>query len=222
VTRGPVPPSTTPESHGLPSRFLPRASKFRHGPVRFDLAPKSTSSASEDRHRPPTMSDKGRVLSFAERRGSSLSEELILDTSATMSDPRVAKMSQSRHVRGPPTPSMSTPAADFDQQLMGSPPPPPTPAASPGPSDCQPDWSGAADDEDFFLAKVRQHFKNCSGPQRTRILADLLNLCTSPQLSFVHQFVSPLLKKDPFTSLPDELCLRVSSPGTPRALLISN
>jgi F-box and WD-40 domain protein CDC4 len=27
----------------------------------------------------------------------------------------------------------------------------------------------------------------------------------------VHQFVSPLLKKDPFTSLPDELCLRVRS-----------
>jgi F-box and WD-40 domain protein CDC4 len=104
---------------------------------------------------------------------------------------------------------MPTPAADFDQQLTGSPPPPPTPAASPGPSNCQPDWSGAADDEDFFLAKVRQHFKNSSGPQRTRILADLLNLCTSPQLSFVHQFVSPLLKKDPFTSLPNELCLRV-------------
>lgn len=115
---------------------------------------------------------------------------------------------------------MTTPAADFDQQLTGSPPPPPTPAASPGPSHQQPDWSDAADDEDFFLAKVRQHFKNCSGPQRTRVLADLLNLCTSQQLSFVHQFVSPLLKKDPFTSLPDEICLRVSyrtvsSPLTP-------
>ncbi|KAM0419665.1 hypothetical protein ACHAPD_003228 [Fusarium lateritium] len=78
---------------------------------------------------------------------------------------------QQRHLRGPPTPSMSTPAADFDQQLTGSPPPPPTPAASPGPSHFQPDWSDAADDEDFFLAKVRQHFKNCSGPQRTRILS---------------------------------------------------
>ncbi|SPO01063.1 related to archipelago beta form (F-box-WD40 repeat protein) [Cephalotrichum gorgonifer] len=118
---------------------------------------------------------------------------------------------QHRQMRGPPTPSMTTPAADFDQQLTGSPPPPPTPAASPGPSHQQPDWSDAADDEDFFLAKVRQHFKNCSGPQRTRVLADLLNLCTSQQLSFVHQFVSPLLKKDPFTSLPNELCLRILS-----------
>lgn len=122
---------------------------------------------------------------------------------------------QSRNPRGPPTPSMSTPAADFEHdlepQLTGSPPPPPTPAASPGPSHYQPDWSDAADDEDFFLSTVRKHFKNCSGPQRTRVLADLLNLCTSQQLSFVHQFVSPLLKKDPFTSLPDELCLRVCS-----------
>ncbi|KAJ9134423.1 F-box/WD repeat-containing protein 7 [Pleurostoma richardsiae] len=106
---------------------------------------------------------------------------------------------------------MSTPAADFDQTLTGSPPPPPTPAASPGPPHALPDWSDAADDEDFFLAKVRHHFQSCSGPQRTRILADLLNLCTSQQLSFVHQFVSPLLKKDPFTSLPDELCLRILS-----------
>lgn len=121
------------------------------------------------------------------------------------------KIPQPRPPRGPPTPSMSTPAADFDQTLTGSPPPPPTPAASPGPTNAQPDWSDAADDEDIFLAQCRQHFQTCSGPQRTRILADLLNLCTSQQLSFVHQFVSPLLKKDPFTSLPDELCLRILS-----------
>ncbi|KAI6751167.1 hypothetical protein HG530_014081 [Fusarium avenaceum] len=133
-------------------------------------------------------------------------------TTNPMINHRLEKLpEQQRHLRSPPTPSMSTPAADFDQQLTGSPPPPPTPAASPGPSHFQPDWSDAADDEDFFLAKVRQHFKNCSGPQRTRVLADLLNLCTSQQLSFVHQFVSPLLKKDPFTSLPDELCLRILS-----------
>jgi F-box and WD-40 domain protein CDC4 len=155
------------------------------------------------------MSSYNRPLSFSERRGSVLSEELTLNTNIGLAQ-RMDKMPQ-RHMRGPPTPSMTTPAPDFDQQLTGSPPPPPTPAASPGPTHAQPDWSDAADDEDFFLAKVRQHFKACSGPQRTRVLADLLNLCTSQQLSFVAQFVSPLLKKDPFTSLPDELCLRVSS-----------
>lgn len=118
------------------------------------------------------------------------------------------KMSQSRP-RGPPTPSMSTPAADFDQQLTGSPPPPPTPAASPGPSHSKPSWNEAEQDEEVFLSKMRQHFLNSNSQRRTRLLTDLLNLCTSQQLSFVHQFVSPLLKKDPFTSLPDELCLRV-------------
>ncbi|KAG5977876.1 hypothetical protein E4U55_006466 [Claviceps digitariae] len=162
------------------------------------------------------MDGYNRPLGFSERRASILAEELALNTAnaAALSNPSIEKLTQQHHVRqirGPPTPSMPTPAAEFDQQLTGSPPPPPTPAASPGPAHCQPDWSDAADDEDFFLAKVRQHFKSCSGPQRTRVLADLLNLCTSQQLSFVHQFVSPLLKKDPFTSLPDELCLRILS-----------
>lgn len=163
------------------------------------------------------MSGYDQATGFSGRRSSILSEEMMLHTENgplhdRCSDKLPQPQRQQRHVRGPPTPSMPTPVAVFDQQLTGSPPPPPTPAASPGPTECQPDWSGAADDEDFFLAKVRQHFKNCSGPQRTRVLADLLNLCTSQQLSFVHQFVSPLLKKDPFTSLPDELCLRVCMP----------
>lgn len=158
------------------------------------------------------MDGYSQPVGFSERRGSFLSEELMLDTSSSnpMTGQRMDKTPQQRQHRGPPTPSMPTPAADFDQQLTGSPPPPPTPAASPGPAHCQPDWRDADADEDIFLAQVRHHFKNCSGPQRTRFLADLLNLCTSQQLSFVHQFVSPLLKKDPFTSLPDELCLRVS------------
>ncbi|KAF3060009.1 F-box/WD repeat-containing protein 7 [Daldinia childiae] len=154
--------------------------------------------------------------SLSERRASvsNRAEELTLDTTSTgpvIINQRMDKMIQQPRPRGPPTPSMSTPAPDFDQQVTGSPPPPPTPAASPGPTDTQPDWSNAADDEDFFLSQMRHHFKACSGPQRTRVLADLLNMCTTQQLSFVHQFVSPLLKKDPFTSLPDELCLRILS-----------
>lgn len=148
-----------------------------------------------------------RPLSFSDRRASLYSSEDVVMGNGN----HTIKIPQPRPPRGPPTPSMSTPAADFDQTLTGSPPPPPTPAASPGPTHAQPDWSDAADDEDIFLAQCRQHFQTCNGPQRTRILADLLNLCTSQQLSFVHQFVSPLLKKDPFTSLPDELCLRVST-----------
>lgn len=123
----------------------------------------------------------------------------------------IDKMAQPRP-RGPPTPSMNTPAPEFDQQQpTGSPPPPPTPAASPGPANAQLDWNEDTDDADFFLAQIRHYFMISSGPRRNRILADLLNMCTTQQLSYVHQFVSPLLKKDPFTSLPDELCLRILS-----------
>ncbi|KAL2271794.1 hypothetical protein VTJ83DRAFT_1165 [Remersonia thermophila] len=144
----------------------------------------------------------GRPLSFSERRGTVFNEELSLNT-------QNVKISQQRP-RGPPTPSMSTPAADFDQ-VTGSPPPPPTPAASPGPSHSRLSWNNAGADEEAYLAGLRKYFVQCNNGQRTRLLAELLDLCTSAQLSFVHQFVSPLLKKDPFTTLPDELCLRILS-----------
>jgi len=135
---------------------------------------------------------------------------LTLNTTVRM-PPRVEKVGNSRS-RGPPTPNMSTPSADLDSPTLSShdPPPPPTPAASPGPDQqSQPDWSAAGDTEDFFLSQMRHHFINRTHSERTRILGDLLNLCTSQQLSFVRQFVDPLLKKDPFTSLPNEICLRV-------------
>ncbi|CAG8973018.1 hypothetical protein HYALB_00007867 [Hymenoscyphus albidus] len=137
---------------------------------------------------------------------------LNTNTNSARLSSRVEKIVQSRP-RGPPTPNMTTPSADPDSPAHSShdPPPPPTPAASPGPDRPQPDWSGAGDQEDLFLSKVRQYFKNRSPPEQTRFLADLLNLCTSQQLSFVRQYVDPLLKKDPFTSLPNEICLRILS-----------
>jgi F-box and WD-40 domain protein CDC4 len=117
----------------------------------------------------------------------------------------------SRPPRGPPTPSLSTPVVEYDQPLtMGSQPSPPTPAASPAPPTLLPNWGAESDDGDLVLVKTRHHFKHCPGPERTRFLAGLLSLCTSQQLSFVHQFVTSLLKRDPFTTLPDELCMRVS------------
>ena len=45
--------------------------------------------------------------------------------------------------------------------------------------------------------------------EQQRLLGELLNLCNSHQLSFVSEFVSPRLKKDPFMVLPTELCLRI-------------
>jgi F-box and WD-40 domain protein CDC4 len=167
----------------------------------------------EGLYKPLSLTDRrASVVNFDDNASSSspTRNTLTLDTNNARLPSRIEKIVQTRP-RGPPTPNMTTPAElDSPTHSNHDPPPPPTPAASPGPdSMMRPDWSDAGDQEDIFLAQIRQYFKNRSGPERTRILGDLLNLCTSQQLSFVSQYVSPLLKKDPFTSLPDELCLRV-------------
>lgn len=164
-------------------------------------------------YKPMSLADRRASLANSDDGPSSPTRAVLtLDTMSTRLPPRVEKVVQTRP-RGPPTPNLTTPA-QLDSPTLSNhdPPPPPTPAASPGPDNMRPDWSAAGDHEDIFLAQIRQYFKQRSGPERTRILGDLLNLCTSQQLSFVSQYVSPLLKKDPFTSLPDELCLRVMQP----------
>jgi len=72
-----------------------------------------------------------------------------------------------------------------------------------------PDWSTAAEHEDGNARSVRHMFADMTDAEKQRLLAELLNMCNSQQLAFVQEFVSPRLKKDPFTTLPDELCLRV-------------
>ncbi|KPI39514.1 F-box/WD repeat-containing protein 7 [Cyphellophora attinorum] len=67
--------------------------------------------------------------------------------------------------------------------LPSAPASPPTPAPSPTPYQRVPSWTSAGENEDSSY-----------GTQ-----------------DFVHHFVSPRLKKDPFEHLPDELCLRVLS-----------
>ncbi|KAK5077951.1 hypothetical protein LTS08_003207 [Lithohypha guttulata] len=93
--------------------------------------------------------------------------------------------------------------------LPSAPASPPTPAPSPTPFQRQLSWAEAGPDEDAVLRDTRHHFLRLNDSQRQRFLAEVLNMCTSNQLSFVSQFVSPRLKKDPFEHLPDELCLRV-------------
>src|SRR5690242_17414112 len=102
-------------------------------------------------------------LSFAERRGNSLIFEGG-DLSLKTNVPKIPRQGP----RGPPTPSMSTPAADFDQQLTGSPPPPPTPAASPRPVIGRLNWTDAESERDDELSRFLLHFAKCSGPQRSR------------------------------------------------------
>lgn len=87
---------------------------------------------------------------------------------------------------------------------------PPTPAPSPTPNQRAPDWSTAAEHEDSQIKNTRELFAEMDRAERLRLLGELLNLCDSHELSFVAEFVSPRLKKDPFMVLPTELCLRVS------------
>ncbi|KAF2100502.1 WD40 repeat-like protein, partial [Rhizodiscina lignyota] len=86
---------------------------------------------------------------------------------------------------------------------------PPTPAPSPTPLQRAPDWSTAAEHEDTNIRDVRALFVEMTDTEKQRLLAELLNMCNSQQLAFVQEFVSPRLKKDPFATFPDELCLRI-------------
>lgn len=93
--------------------------------------------------------------------------------------------------------------------LPSAPASPPTPAPSPTPTQRAPDWSTAAEHEDSQIKSIRANFSDMNRAERLRLLGELLNLCDSQELSFVAEFVSPRLKKDPFMELPTELCLRV-------------
>ncbi|KAF8455408.1 WD40-repeat-containing domain protein [Terfezia claveryi] len=111
-----------------------------------------------------------------------------------------------------PTPGPRSIVSPIQNLLPSAPASPPTPAPSPTPHKQRlPSWSTANDGEDAFLREARPHFSRLDSQERQRFLAEILNLCNSQQLSFVLNYVSPRLKKDPFKSLPNELCLRVLS-----------
>jgi F-box and WD-40 domain protein CDC4 len=95
--------------------------------------------------------------------------------------------------------------------LPSAPASPPTPAPSPTPYQRVPSWTSAGEHEDTAMRDARLHFSGLNAAERQRYLAELLNMCDSQLLSFVHHFVSPRLKKDPFLHLPTELALRVLS-----------
>ncbi|KAG9793250.1 WD40 repeat-like protein, partial [Aureobasidium melanogenum] len=124
-----------------------------------------------------------------------------------------SRSTRTRHSVSQPRPkrlSTSTKAGIPLNILPSAPASPPTPAPSPTPYQRAPSWNTAGENEDAFLRDAREHFSNLDASGRERFLAEFLNMCDSHLLSFVHHFVSPRLKKDPFEHLPDELCLRAS------------
>jgi hypothetical protein len=114
------------------------------------------------------------------------------------------------HPKPLPTPGRS--ASSIPPNLLPSAPAsPPTPAPSPGPHSRAPNWTFAGENEVGFLRESTRYFERLDSAQRERFLGELLNMCSNQQLVFVHNFVAPKLKKDPFLHLPNELCLRVRS-----------
>ncbi|KAI9815497.1 MAG: hypothetical protein M1827_002631 [Pycnora praestabilis] len=158
-------------------------------------------------------------LSFTQRRASLLNSEddevsptarvapIPVNTSLRLS--RAKDTASQAHPRPLPTPNRPLASPILHNLIPSAPASPPTPAPSPTPHQRAPSWSTAGENEDAFLRDARSHFSRLDGAERQRYLAEILNLCDSQQLSFVHNFVSPRLKKDPFRSLPNELCLRV-------------
>lgn len=131
--------------------------------------------------------------------------------SSTSRKPRRRSMlgrSKSRSIRTPSSPMASTIPHN---NLPSAPASPPTPAPSPSPHLRLADWSTVDEREELSHRDFRGRFKEASSAHKERILAELLNMCDNRQLIFVHNFVCPRLKKDPFTTLPNELCLRVGS-----------
>ncbi|KAF2676653.1 F-box/WD repeat-containing protein pof1 [Lentithecium fluviatile CBS 122367] len=122
---------------------------------------------------------------------------------------RMSRSSAPRPIITPTSPLSSTAAPIPHSLLPSAPASPPTPAPSPTPTQRVPDWSTAAEHEDSQIKNTRALFSDMNRAERLRLLGELLNLCDSHELSFVAEFVSPRLKKDPFMVLPTELCLRI-------------
>ncbi len=118
-----------------------------------------------------------------------------------------------QHPKPPLTPnSSSLPQTMANPLLPSAPASPPTPAPSPTPHQRSPtSWNLTFEDaEDPVLEEARQRFIGLEIRQKESWLRSLVEACDNHSLSFLHQIVSPRLKKDPFKALPNELCFRVS------------
>ncbi|OQO13667.1 hypothetical protein B0A48_01896 [Cryoendolithus antarcticus] len=151
---------------------------------------------------------------------------------AAVGHPRPRQITTSPSEPTMPIPIPSNPSVIPGNTLPSAPASPPTPAPSPRPLQGQPDWSTAGVTEDigevdmedsisladhasgesasmFGYRHMRATFADFDNEAKQRMLGELLNMCDGPTLGWVAQFVAPRLKRDPFSSLPNELCLRI-------------
>lgn len=121
---------------------------------------------------------------------------------------------QHSHPKPPLTPNTmltsSMPQSIQNPLLPSAPASPPTPAPSPTPHQRAPTWHTPSDDiEDPILRDARLVFSRLSISAKETWLASIVDACDNQTLSFLHHLVSPRLKKDPFRTLPNELCFKV-------------
>jgi hypothetical protein len=119
------------------------------------------------------------------------------------------------HPRPPPTPNTGLPSAMSqpgpNPLLPSAPASPPTPAPSPTPHQRASSWIEPNEAiEDSILRDARLVFGRLDIASKESWLASIVDSCDNHLLSFLHQLVSPRLKKDPFRTLPNELCFKVS------------
>ena len=63
--------------------------------------------------------------------------------------------------------------------------------------------------EDNVLRDFRLVFSRLDVASKESWLSEIVDSCDNHLLSFLHHLVSPRLKKDPFETLPNELCFKV-------------
>ena len=118
------------------------------------------------------------------------------------------------HPNPPLTPNiMHTSTIPIPNLPHSAPASPPTPAPSPTPHQRAPTWprSAGLEGEELMLQTGPLLFSRLSIAAKEAWLASIVDLCDNHSLSFLHQLVSPRLKKDPFRALPNELCFRVGA-----------
>lgn len=165
-------------------------------------------SPPDDQHTPGVQMDSDTDMAASASASSSMRPAMFSSPTAHARKPsRMSRSGAPRPIITPTSPLTSTIPHNL---LPSAPASPPTPAPSPTPTQRVPDWSTAAEHEDSQIKNTRALFSDMNRAERLRLLGELLNLCDSHELSFVAEFVSPRLKKDPFMLLPTELCLRVS------------
>ena len=121
---------------------------------------------------------------------------------------------QYNHPNPPLTPntiSASTPQ-NIPNLQPSAPASPPTPAPSPTPHQRAPVFYNAPPEiEDPTMAEALLLFSRLNVTSKETWLASMVDVCDNQSLSFLHHLISPRLKKDPFGTLPNELCFKVSA-----------